>query len=52
MYVLSYNAHIFRDMQLLTMEEATVYEKKEKARKTLGVLQSQVHTMDTHVDLQ
>ena len=33
----------FRDMQLLTMEEATVYEKKEKARKTLSVLQSQVH---------
>ena len=40
-----------RDMQLLTMEEATVYEKKEKARKTLGVLQSQVHTiMYTHVE--
>ena len=37
-------------MQLLTMEEATVYEKKEKARKTLGVLQSQVHTMYTHVE--
>ena len=30
-----------RDMQLLTMEEATVYERKDKGRINLCVLQSQ-----------
>ena len=32
----------FRDMQLLTMEEANVYEKKEKGQKSLRALQNQV----------
>ena len=33
---------VFRDMQLLTMEEANVYEKKEKGQKSLRALQNQV----------
>ena len=39
------NVHSFiRDMQLLTMEEAEIYEKKEKGQKTLRVLQNKVFT--------
>ena len=41
MYVRMYIT--FRDVQLLTMEEATTYEKKEKGHKTLRALQNQVH---------
>ena len=37
----SINVH-FRDMQLLTMEEANIYEKKEKEQKTLRDLQNTV----------
>ena len=34
--------HFFRDLQLLTLEEAEVFERKDKEQKALRVLQEKV----------